>query len=197
MQKDGYQRWSIAGYVALLLASGTVKADDWPQWLGPTRDGVWRESGVLDKFPGGGPKVLWRAKIAAGYAGPAVADGRVYVTDRIVAQSANNPKEGMIPTRPKAPIPGTERVLCLREKDGTLLWKHEYDCPYTISYPLGPRTTPVIADGKVYTLGAEGNLLCLDAEKGKVVWQRALKKEYKVVAPMWAFLPTPSSTATS
>ena len=163
MQKDGYQRWSIAGYVALLLASGTVKADDWPQWLGPKRDGVWRESGVLDKFPEGGPKVLWRAKIAAGYAGPAVAGGRVYVTDRILAQSANNPKEGMIPTRPKAPIPGTERVLCLREKDGTLLWKHEYDCPYTISYPLGPRTTPVIADGKVYTLGAEGNLLCLDA----------------------------------
>src|SRR5712692_9184202 len=163
-----------------------VRADDWPQWLGPKRDGIWRETGILDKFPEGGPKVKWRAQIAAGYAGPAVANGRVYVMDRVLAKGAKIPDEP-IPSRPKTPIPGTERVLCLSEKDGTLLWLHEYDCPYKVSYPLGPRTTPRVADGKVYALGAEGNLFCLDAEKGKVVWERDLKKAYKIEAPLWGF----------
>src|SRR5437660_331008 len=109
---------------AACVFAATAHADDWPQWLGPKRDGIWRETGILDKFPEGGPKVLWRAKIAAGYAGPAVASGRVCVTDRVLAEGAKNPEEKM-PARPKTPIPGTERVLCLSEKDGTQLWKHE------------------------------------------------------------------------
>src|SRR5437763_5672643 len=170
MRMKRLEIWLFTGLLALCIGAtwaGSSYADDWPQWLGPKRDGIWRETGILDKFPEGGPKVLWRAKIAAGYAGPAVASGRGYVTDRVLAEGVKNPEEKM-PAKPKTPIPGTERVLCLSEKDGTLHWKHEYDCPYKISYPLGPRTTPTVADGKVYTLGAMGNLLCLDAEKGKV-----------------------------
>src|SRR5436309_202478 len=79
---------------------------------------------------------------------------------------------GATPANPfqRGSIAGSERVLCLNEVDGKLLWQHEYDCPYTISYALGPRTTPAIKDGKVYTLGAEGNLLCLQTDSGKVVW---------------------------
>src|SRR6476661_4936287 len=87
----------------------------------------------------------------------------------------------------RAELAGKERVLCLRASDGKELWKHEYDCPYKISYPSGPRTTPAIANGKVYTLGAEGNLLCLDAETGKPLWSKDLKKEYKIEAPHWGF----------
>jgi outer membrane protein assembly factor BamB len=189
---DAPKTWVVAVLGVLLFDSTAirVRADDWPQWLGPKRDGVWRESGILDQFPQGGPIVKWRAKIAAGYSGPAVANGRVYVTDRVLAEGAKNPDEKM-PSRQKTAIPGIERVLCLSEKDGSLLWKHEYDCPYKVSYPLGPRTTPVVADGKVYTLGAEGNLLCLDVEKGKVVWERNLKKDYKVESPMWGFSAHP------
>jgi uncharacterized protein (TIGR03067 family) len=63
-------------------AAPAGRAEDWPQWLGPRRDGVWRETGLVEKFPPGGPKVLWRVPLAAGYSGPAVADGRVYVMDR-------------------------------------------------------------------------------------------------------------------
>jgi outer membrane protein assembly factor BamB len=175
--------------VSIILTAGS-RADDWPQWLGPKRDAVWRETGILDKLPEGGPKVRWRAKVGAGYAGPAVAGGRVYLMDRILAEGAKNPAEP-IPQRPKQGIPGSERVLCLNESDGSLLWKHEYDCPYKVSYPLGPRVTPVVSGGKVYTLGTEGNLFCLDTEKGKVVWEHDLKKDYKVETPMWGFSAHP------
>ena len=67
--------------LALLLATSTARADDWPQWMGPKRDNIWRETGLVEKFPKGGPKVLWRTPIGGGYAGPAVAGGKVFVTD--------------------------------------------------------------------------------------------------------------------
>ena len=67
---------------ALILVPPAL-AGDWPQWMGPKRDNVWREPGVIDKFPPGGPKVKWRAPVAWGYSGPAVADGRVYVMDYV------------------------------------------------------------------------------------------------------------------
>src|SRR5690348_15207920 len=75
----------------LLTLSSSVQADDWPQWLGPQRDAIWRETGILDKFPEGGPKIRWRTPIGAGYSGPAVAKGRVYLTDRILAEGAKRP----------------------------------------------------------------------------------------------------------
>jgi outer membrane protein assembly factor BamB len=172
--------WAVALLGLFALGAG-AQADDWPQWLGPQRDAVWRETGILEKFPNQGPPVRWRTPIAAGYAGPAVAEGHVYVTDRVLAPGANNPKDPFKITG----IPGTERVLCLNEADGKLLWKYEYDCPYKMSYPLGPRTTPLVKDGKVYTLGAEGTLYCLDAHDGKVNWSHDFKKEYQSKTPLW------------
>src|SRR6266487_3385123 len=98
--------------MALLMALSTIfslRATDWPQWLGPQRDGVWRETGILEAFPPNGPKFRWRAPIGAGYTGPAVAQGRVYVMDRLLAPGATNPSNPFAQTT----IPGTERVLCL------------------------------------------------------------------------------------
>ena len=74
----------------LILISPSVAAD-WPQWLGPQRDAVWRETGIVEKFPADGLKYRWRVPIGGGYAGPAVAGGRVYVTDRQLAKGASNP----------------------------------------------------------------------------------------------------------
>lgn len=174
--------------LAVLLASiALLRADDWPQWLGPQRDAVWRETGILRAFPVGGPKVRWRTPIAAGYAGPAVAAGRVYITDRVLAANASYPTNAF----QRVNTPSRERVLCLDEADGRILWQHEYDCPYTMSYPAGPRTTPVVDHGKVYTLGAEGDLLCLDAVSGKVIWSRAFKKDFGISTPMWGFAGHP------
>jgi outer membrane protein assembly factor BamB len=177
----------LGSVCALLLASNTGFADDWPQWLGPKRDAVWRESGIVEKFPTNGPPVLWRAAIGAGYAGPVVANGRVYVADRQLAEGVSNPADPFA----KTVLRGYERVLCLNEADGKVLWKHEYECPYNISYPAGPRVAPLVSGGKVYTLGAEGNLLCLDAESGKVQWSHDFKKDYGIKAPMWGFAGHP------
>jgi outer membrane protein assembly factor BamB len=161
---------------------------DWPQWLGPDRDGVWRETGLLSRFPASGPTVLWRTPISAGYSGPAVAEGRVFVMDRQRAVDATGK-----PRRPtRDGIPGNERVLCLAAGDGKLFWKHEYDCPYTVSYPSGPRTTPLVHQDRVYTLGAMGDLLCLDRATGSVRWAKNLIKEYKLDGPpVWGWAAHP------
>jgi outer membrane protein assembly factor BamB len=170
----------------LVLPVSDLRADDWPQWLGPRRDSVWRETGIIDKFPDGGPKVKWRVPVAGGFSGPAVASGRVFVMDFV-------PGDGKSTNSPVArdKVKGKERVLCFAIEDGKPLWKHEYDCAYNISYAIGPRCTPTVAGGKVYTLGAEGNLFCLDAEKGTVLWSRDLPKEYKIETPFWGFAGHP------
>ncbi len=171
---------------SIFVQSAPARADDWPQWLGPQRDGVWRETGIVEKFPDDGLKVLWRVPVALGYAGPAVANDRVFVMD-FVRQSgkiANNPGK-------RDALEGTERVLCFAADTGRLLWKHENETIYSVSYGSGPRCTPTVDSGKVYALGAEGNLTCLNAEDGSVLWSKDLKKEYKTKSPIWGFAGHP------
>lgn len=157
-------------------------ADDWPQWHGPQRDGIWREKGLLDRFPKDGPKILWRADVGGGFAGPAVAQGRVFLLERRgdrLAKGKEAPgKDG---------LPGKERVACFDAATGKPLWHHEYDCPYRINIPNGPRATPTVAEGKVYTLGAMGDIHCLDAAKGDVLWHNNLLAEYKTRPPVWGY----------
>lgn len=174
--------------VSLVCAAAAVKGDDWPQWMGPKRDNVWREDGILEKFPRGGPKIVWRTPIAAGYAGPAVAGGKVYVTDRVLAKGTTNPDD---PFDTKQKVASTERVLCLDAKTGKEIWKHEYECPYQISYPAGPRCTPTVHEGKVYTLGAMGNLICFEADTGKILWQKDFLKEYRTKPALWGYAAHP------
>src|SRR5947209_5404198 len=119
--------------LALALAPAAL-ADDWPQWLGPKRDAVWPETGIVDRLPPGGPKVLWRTPVSGGYAGPAVAGGKVYLMDYVKAVGNDKPN----PIQ-RSKLQGKERVLCIDAAKGKILWKHEYDCPYEISYPAGPR----------------------------------------------------------
>jgi outer membrane protein assembly factor BamB len=179
---------SVVLAVAILeVLAAPVQADDWPQWLGPQRDGIWRETGILDAFPASGLKFRWRVPISSGYTGPAVAKGRVYVMDHLLAKGTSRPADAFS----RGEIPGTERVLCLNEADGKIVWQHEYDCSYTVSYPAGPRVTPTVYEGKVYTLGSEGNLSCLDAENGSVLWGRDFKKDFGIKTPMWGFAGHP------
>ncbi len=170
----------------LCLISPSSRAQDWNQWQGPNRDGTWKEQGTLDKFPEDGPKVLWRTKIANGYAGPAVADGRVFVADFVLEEGDDSPNPGK-----QNAVSGKERLLCLDAKTGKQLWKHEYECSYKISYPNGPRVTPTVDKDRVYTLGAEGHLFCLNVKNGDVIWKRSLKDEYKTAAPYWGFAAHP------
>lgn len=168
--------------VALIPAAATV-ADDWPQWLGPKRDGIWREQGILEKFPDGGPKINWRAPIGSGYSGPAVADGRLYVMDFQRARSDS----GELAKPRGGAIVGAERVLCLDVATGKMVWEHKYEAGYRINYPQGPRTTPAVAGDRVYTLGAMGDLYCLDARTGAVRWLKILPAAYATEPPVWGW----------
>ena len=176
----------VAIGIVLTSTVSHSSADDWPQWMGPNRDGVWRETGVVKTIPKDGLKVKWRVPVAGGYSGPAVANGKVYLTDfhRENGQLANDPG-----TRNE--LDGVERVHCFDAATGKELWKHEKSCKYSISYACGPRATPVISGGKVYTLGAEGDLFCFDAETGKVAWSKNVGKEYNVETPIWGFSAHP------
>jgi outer membrane protein assembly factor BamB len=179
---------SVIGIACFLFLVATSLAEDWPQWLGPKRDGVWRETGILDVFPAEGPKINWRLPIGGGYAGPAVAGGKVFVTDR------QNPPAAADSTSPpaKGSTPAIERVLCLNEVDGQVLWTHTYDCPYTVSYPAGPRCTPTVDGERVYTLGAQGHLFCLSVADGSVLWSKQFLKEFNLKnAPVWGFATHP------
>lgn len=161
-------------------------ADDWPQWMGPQRDGVWRETGILSDFSNGNPKVLWRTPVAGGYAGPAVSDGRVFLTDYVTEQQQEAPSPNV-----RNELQGTERVLCFEQMTGRRLWKYEYPRPYKISYPAGPRATPLIDADRVYTLGAEGDLACLRVADGEVIWSLNLADEYNTKSPIWGYAAHP------
>jgi outer membrane protein assembly factor BamB len=176
-----------ASLMLVLAMASSVLAEDWPQWMGPNRDGVWPETGIVERLPPEGPQVLWRVPVAGGYAGPAVAKGKVYVSDYL--KSAGDDK--VTDPLKRNDLEGKERVLCFDSASGRLLWKHEYACRYKISYPAGPRCTPTVHGGKVYALGAMGHLLCLDADKGSVLWSKNLPEDYGVKAPLYGFCGHP------
>ena len=189
MKSSPLPGWSLACLFSVLLLGFAWRcaADDWPQWLGPQRDGVWRETGIVEKFPAGGPARIWRVEIGAGYSGPSVVGEKVFVMDRIMPAETPKPKSPF----DLAHIPGHERVLCFNDADGKLLWKHEYDCPYNVSYGAGPRTTPLVAGGRVFTLGTMGNLACLNATNGGVIWERDFKKDFALKIPTWGVSANP------
>ena len=175
----------VASCVGLAMNGATI-ADDWEQWMGPERDGVYRESGVIDSIPDEGLKVKWRKSVHGGYAGPAVADGRVFLFDyRKTSGDAFNRPDA------RANLEGFERVVALDANSGEELWVHEYKCPYSISYPAGPRCTPTVDGDRVYILGSEGDLLCLNAKSGKLIWSKSFKKDFKAEVPIWGFSSHP------
>ncbi len=160
----------------LLLATSLLNAEDWPQWRGKDRLGVWTEAGILERFPADGPKRAWSQPIANGYAGPAVAQGRVFVTDY---RSTGNRK-------------GIERLLVLDEETGATLWSKEWAVDYAgLEYPLGPRATPTVDGDRVYALGSMGDLLCMRVDGGELLWQRNYQRDFAAELPTWGFVAAP------
>jgi len=162
----------VAALTLSLLPSAVLQADEWPQWRGPNRDGVCGETGLLESFPADGLKVRWRVPVGWGFSSPVVAQGRVYLADSEVV-------------KPKA----KERVHCFDETTGKVLWTHVYDVAYEDwafdpKQEVGPVATPVVQNGKVYTVGRRGDLFCLDAKKGDVLWQMNMEKDYQAGSPL-------------
>lgn len=172
--------------VLFLASMSAALADDWSQWLGDQRDGIWRETGVRQDLPQESAKVLWRIPVSWGYAGPSVAKGKVYVADFVITDGTFDGK-----SQGGQPRKGLERILCLDAETGKQLWKHEYEVTYMVSYPGGPRVTPTVAEGRLYFQGTMGHLWCLDAETGEVVWERDICAEYQCRPPQWGYSSHP------
>ena len=166
-------RLFLAVWIVFLL-SGVSRADDWPQWRGPNRDGIWRERGIVERFASSELTPKWRVPIGSGYCGPTVSHGRVYLMDLVI--------------RPTT----MERIHCFDEQSGKKLWSHEYECAYgRVQYPAGPRASVTIVGGKAYALGSTGRLHVLDAASGSILWQKDLDQQYSIDLPNWGITAAP------
>ncbi len=157
----------LATVLALMLSLNS-RAADWPQFRGPNRDNVWNETGILKTFPAKGLKIRWRAPVGPGWSSPVVVRGRVYLTD-------------MRLEKPRA----WERIQCFKESTGKLLWSRESELVYPDwafipEHGGGPAATPIVEDGKIYSLGRNGQVDCLDARNGKVIWEVQLGQKYEI-----------------
>jgi outer membrane protein assembly factor BamB len=142
-----------------LCAVQQGRAGDWPQFLGPTRDGVYAGSDLAATWPKEGPPVVWQKSIGQGFSGPAVAQGRLILFQRLNDQ---------------------EVVACLDARSGEPKWTKSYPSDYRddFGFDEGPRATPCVAQGRVYTFGAEGMLSCLNLADGAMLWQVNTKTKF-------------------
>jgi outer membrane protein assembly factor BamB len=145
--------------LAILLTAAPARATDWPGWRGVNRDGVSTETGLLRQWGPQGPPLAWKASgIGAGFSSVAV------VGDRIYTIGDSN---------------GSQRVFALGREDGRVLWQARLGPTHDDNRRGGgPRSTPVVDDGRVYALGTDGDLACLDAETGKEVWRKNLSRDF-------------------
>ncbi len=167
--------WCLAfvlpGAVALADAPGSF---DWPQWQGPGRDAVSKETGLLKEWPKGGPPLAWEVKgLGGGYSAPSVAAGRIFgMSDR-----------------------GDDEVVwALSEKDGKTLWEGRLEPAVRQRMPQGregPGCTPTVDGERLYVLGMGGDLACLRVEDGKVLWQRSLPRDFGGRLPTWSYRESP------
>lgn len=148
----------------------------WPQWMGPLRDGRAPDGALRTDWERNPPRPLWSVPIGGGYSSFAVVGDRVYTQDR----------QG-----------GNERVMCLDAATGKLVWEHSYAANYgKIGYGSGPRATPTVEGNRVYTVGASGLFLCLEAsgspgEGVKELWRHDLPAEFEASTPQWGFAGSP------
>lgn len=148
-------------------------ACDWPQYLGPDRDGRSKADGLARAWPEGGPEVLWTVKLGEGYAGPCVSAGEVFVLDRVGGDD------------------DTKDVLrCFGLEDGKERWVFAYDAPGKYSYP-GSRTTPAADAERVYILGPLGDVHAIDRATHKAVWKKNLFEDYGAQKLLWAVSQSP------
>ena len=155
------RRRTLAAVLTLIAGVPAAAAVDWPQLLGPDRNGVYQGPPLADAWPQAGPRVVWRKSIGKGLAGPVVTDGSVILFHRV----ANR-----------------EVVEALDAKTGATRWQYGYPTAYRddFGFDEGPRAVPVVANGIVYTFGAEGQLHAIDLAKGTRIWSEDTMRTFAV-----------------
>ncbi len=160
--------------IAAALFAGAALANDWPQFRGPDRNGISKETGLLKSWPAGGPKLLWKAtNLGEGHATPSVAGGRIY---------------GM-------GLRGKDEVIwALDAGTGKEIWSTKVADGITLDAGqggYGPRSTPTIDGSKLYTLGVGGVLVCANTSDGKIQWKKSLVDEFGGRIPTWGYSESP------
>jgi outer membrane protein assembly factor BamB len=144
------------------LASARAQSSDWPQWGGPSRNFVSDAKGLAASWPEGGPRRLWSRELGEGYSAIAAEGGRLYTMYRRGAQ---------------------EVAVALDGSTGKTVWEYAYDAPFSPDYSMengpGPHSTPLVAGGRVYVVGATGKLHALEQKTGKLIWAHDLMTEFK------------------
>jgi outer membrane protein assembly factor BamB len=164
----------FSAVLATRLAKPPAATSDWPQWRGPQRDGVSRESGLLKQWPKEGPKLLWQVNdIGDGYSTPAVVENRIYLM-------SNRGFEN-------------EFVQALSTEDGRPVWTTRVGNVGNASDFLysKARSTPTVDGNLIFALGSDGDLACLETKSGKILWQKNLKKEFGGQPGVWAYAESP------
>ena len=164
----------------LAVTTGVATAADWPQWLGPNRDGKSPETGLIDAIPAGGPKLLWSLKgvdeVGTGYGSPAVVGNRLYLVGGASAKAA-----------------AAESVHCLDAGTGQKIWTTPIPTAkgkFMDNWGGGPRSTPTVDRDHLYVLGATGDLVCLTTA-GQVVWTKNLVSDFGGKIPAWGYSESP------
>ena len=170
-------KMSFVLFVAAVVPSCSpmCEAADWTQWSGNDRKGNWTEDGILTSFPKSGLKPQWSVKIGSGYSGPVIAKGRIYVAD-------------YLPKKESKTLEAIERLVCLDENTGDILWKHEWETHYRRqlqSYATGPRACPLVDGDRVFAIGATGRVLCLDAASGAMIWEYDALESFGAKVPVF------------
>ena len=158
---------------ALLLGSSAAEADDWPGWRGPERTGISQEKGLLKSWPDAGPQLAWKTSgVGEGYSTPSVVGKRIYLMGN---------------------RDGKEWVICLdAEAEGNEVWATATgDVRNGGGGYAGPRCTPTVDGGKVYALGLNGDLVCLDAATGREAWRKDLVRDFGGQVPSWGYSESP------
>lgn len=161
--------------VAFCLDTFPLLANDWPQWRGPNRDGISQEKGLLKEWPKDGPALAWKIKDAgSGYSTPSVAGGKIFLLGN----------DGM----------ENESIRAYSENDGKQIWSTRLgkvgNPDQKPSYP-GARSTPTVDGAMIFALGSDGDLTCLEAGSGKVVWHKSLRTDFGGKPGKWAYSESP------
>ena len=155
-----------------MLAAAPLAAADWPDFRGPNRNGVYPDSDIVSAFPPGGPPLMWEKQVGAGFANPVVSKGRLILFHRR----------------------GNEEIVeALDSGSGSPQWRFAYTTSYRddFGFDEGPRASPVVVAGQVYTFGAEGTLSCVSFATGAKIWQRNVNEEFSVEKGFFGAASTP------
>lgn len=169
MAKSECRLWVVWCTLLGAMMAGSALADDWPAWRGPKRNGICEETGLLKEWPPGGPKLLWQANgLGEGFSGPAIVGNNLYIMG---ARGGQEFVMALDWTRRGRPVWATPIGPVRHQGSG---------------HP-GPRSTPTIDGGRLYTLGIAGDLVAMDAKSGRGIWRHDLVAEFGGKAPNWGY----------